>query len=824
MDACPQPSELERLLNGPADEQALARLERHLDSCPACRERVGTLCEPGAVVPDQPSRWKDRSSSSSALKRAMERLHDDSKVAPAADEFFGDPKRLSFLRPAAHAGFLGRIGNYDVRRVIGRGANGIVLEAVDPLLKRTVAIKMLSPWTVLDEETKGRFLREAQSAAALVHENVVAIYAVEQVDGAPFLVLECVAGESLEDRLRRQGKLPLDEVARIGAQVARGLAAAHAQGLIHRDIKPANILLTESTGRAKIADFGLAKSTGDSGLTMTGTLLGTPEYMSPEQATRKEPDERSDLFSLGAVLYAAATGVSAFRGESVLDTLDLVRSCQPKPLHQVDPSLPDWFCELVHRLLARDPEDRLGWAAAVAEVLERSGAQPTLVERTASLQTLKTVQPKPRRLSGVRLWLPYAAVAVAVIALTVFGLMRMRPAPSAARAPPQPSPLENTPRRPQSLTPGFHIVGRDDVFAGLAAALDAAQDRDIIEVHGDGPFLTPPLTISDKRLTIRAAVGSHPVILSETPTAAAPKPLLASDTDLRLEGLEIHWALEPRQGLSEADMLARSIVGTTHGRLIVSHCRIVSERMNGCMAGACRDAIVHRSHLLTRNGMGVYWPVDPSGRLVIEDSLLESHFAISLSTGLGSSGSAPVRVRLSRSTVVAAQGIQLILESTSRHRIPIGFDHSLVDAEFLFVPTMVRLAPKAKSVIRLDDPPGVLRGWVAWSEEANVYRRGIQYLGRPAFAQKGPPVSASIGAIDRWLELWQLPLGTSIEGLISYAPRPESSRTAPLILDHIDSPSGAAPTDVGAPTGQLGPGPAYDAWRKSPAYGQWPTF
>src|SRR5262245_41973320 len=510
MDVCPQPDELERLLSGPADEQALGRLEQHLDSCPSCRERVGTLCEPGTVIPDQPSRWKDRSSSSSALKQAMERLHAVAPIAPPESEFRNGAMQLNFLRPAARSGFIGRIGSYDVRRVIGHGANGIVLEAVDPLLKRTVAIKMLSPWRVLDEETKGRFLREAQSAAALVHENVVAIYAVEQVDASPFLVLEFVAGESLEERLRRQGKLPLDEVARIGAQVARGLAAAHSQGLIHRDIKPANILLMESTGRAKIADFGLAKATGDSGLTMTGTLLGTPEYMSPEQATRKEPDERSDLFSLGAVMYAAVTGVSAFRGKSVLDTLDFVRSCQPKPLHEIDSSLPDWFCELVHRLLARDPKDRLGWAAAVAEVLERSGAQPTVAERPQSQLTIKTTDAQPRRSNGVKRWLPYTAAAVGVMALAAWGLMRMRPTPTANRAPQAPLALEIAPSNPPSPKPGFRIAGRDDVFVGLAAALDAAQDRDVIEVHGDGPFLTPPLTIADKRLTIRAAVGSHP--------------------------------------------------------------------------------------------------------------------------------------------------------------------------------------------------------------------------------------------------------------------------------------------------------------------------
>ena len=210
----------------------------------------------------------------------MKRRAETSAAIPAGAERY-----LDFLQPSDKTGFIGRVGNYYVRRMIGWGGMGIVLEAVDPLLKRTVAIKMLSPWKMLDAETEGRFLREAQSAAALAHENVVAIHAVEQVAGKLILVLEYVAGETLHDRVRREGKLPLDEVVRFGAQVARGLAAAHSRGLIHRDIKPANILLSEETGRAKIADFGLAKPTGEEGLTLDGTVVGTPEFMSPEQAS-----------------------------------------------------------------------------------------------------------------------------------------------------------------------------------------------------------------------------------------------------------------------------------------------------------------------------------------------------------------------------------------------------------------------------------------------------------------------------------------------------------------------------------------------------------
>src|SRR5262249_19323182 len=146
-----------------------------------------------------------------------------------------------FLRGADRPGILGRLGPYEIRREIGRGGMGLVFEGFDPALRRTVAVKVLSPLAPASDEARGRLLREGRSAGALLHDNIVTVHAVDQVKGVPFLVMQHVAGESLADRLRREGRLPFADVVRIGAQVARGLAAAHAKGLIHRDIKPANI-------------------------------------------------------------------------------------------------------------------------------------------------------------------------------------------------------------------------------------------------------------------------------------------------------------------------------------------------------------------------------------------------------------------------------------------------------------------------------------------------------------------------------------------------------------------------------------------------------
>jgi WD40 repeat protein len=182
--------------------------------------------------------------------------------------------------------------------------------------------------------------------------------------------MQLVDGESLDDRLAREKKLPLREVVRIGMQAAHGLAAAHAQGLIHRDIKPGNILLEPPGDRIKLTDFGLARIADDVKLTRTGFVTGTPLYMAPEQALGEEPDRRSDLFSLGAILYEMCAGEPPFKGSSALMILRQITESKHRPLREVDPSLPDWLTETIERLLAKKPADRIQSAAQLAELFD----------------------------------------------------------------------------------------------------------------------------------------------------------------------------------------------------------------------------------------------------------------------------------------------------------------------------------------------------------------------------------------------------------------------------------------------------------------------
>jgi serine/threonine protein kinase len=232
-----------------------------------------------------------------------------------------------------------------------------------------------------------RFAREARAAAAVVHEHVVAIHNVESGGVSPFLVMQFVSGESLQARIDRKGPLGLCEVLRIAHQTAAGLTAAHAQGLVHRDVKPANILLEEGVDRALLTDFGLARASDDASLTHTGYMPGTPHYMSCEQAQGESVDHRSDLFSLGSVMYTMCTGRPPFRAETSYGILRRIIDCDPRPIREVNPEIPGWLVSVIAKLHQKDPAARFASAGDLASLLAGCLAhvqQPDVVELPAA--------------------------------------------------------------------------------------------------------------------------------------------------------------------------------------------------------------------------------------------------------------------------------------------------------------------------------------------------------------------------------------------------------------------------------------------------------
>jgi serine/threonine protein kinase len=272
---------------------------------------------------------------------------------------------------------------------------GAVFEAEDEKLGRRVAVKVLTPTLIQGSQGAARFLREVRALAAIEHEHVVPIYEAGEEGGIEYLVMPLLKGESLAARLKREPVPPLALVLKVGREVALGLAAAHEKGLVHRDVKPSNIWLegdpaapepAEQVRRIRVLDFGLVRGADrtdelTSNLTSTGMMLGTPAYMSPEQARGPGVDARADLFSLGAVLYQMVTGRQPFTGPSLFDVLTTIATQDPPPAAELNPAVPWGLSDLIERLLAKDPSRRPASAREVIEALAAVETEPARSRR-----------------------------------------------------------------------------------------------------------------------------------------------------------------------------------------------------------------------------------------------------------------------------------------------------------------------------------------------------------------------------------------------------------------------------------------------------------
>ena len=300
---------------------------------------------------------------------------------------------------------------YEIEREIGRGGMAVVLLARDLQLARQVAIKVIRP-ELAQAVGIERFLREVRIEAALDHPNIVALYDSGEADGLPYYVMPYVEGESLRRRLERETRLSLDEVCRVARCVADGLAYAHGRGIVHKDIKPENILLSDE--RVLIADFGIAKATAEAGgelLTTYGVVLGTPEYMSPEQATGEKVDTRSDIYALGCVLYEMLSGDPPFTGKTRSGIIARHIQEPVPPLEVVRVDTPIGVVEAVEKALAKVPGDRFAVATELVDAIES--------ERTTGAQT--------RRRSRVRKRMLGWGAAALALAATVVGWMLVAP-------------------------------------------------------------------------------------------------------------------------------------------------------------------------------------------------------------------------------------------------------------------------------------------------------------------------------------------------------------------------------------------------------------
>jgi hypothetical protein len=408
----PTREELGQFVLGLAPPDELRDLEHHLSRCTQCCQAVQDAPPSDPFLSSLRAGYRDQRTPSVERPRACR------------------PREAlwwrTLLAPPTQPQHVGRLDHYEVLELLGSGSMGLVFKARDPQLGRLVAVKMMAPELADNAAARQRFAREAQAAAMIHDAHVVHVHALNLETQLPYLVMEYVPGRTLDQRLQEGPPLTIKDIIHIGLETARGLAAAHAQGLVHRDVKPSNILLREGNLQVKVGDFGLARASLDTaGLTRTGIVAGTPLYMSPEQAEGQPVDTRSDLFSLGSVLYTMCAGQPAFQADSPLAVLKRVCGYTPAPVQSINAEVPNALATLIDRLLAKDPAQRVQSATEVIAQLKQLLID-TLGQHTRSAAPAlpaPLTRPLHRRGSALA-----AAAAVALMLINLLGWRFSAPA------------------------------------------------------------------------------------------------------------------------------------------------------------------------------------------------------------------------------------------------------------------------------------------------------------------------------------------------------------------------------------------------------------
>ncbi len=352
-----------------------------------------------------------------------------------------------------------KIGKYEIIDLLGKGAMGIVYKALDPDIGREVAIKTIRFDLISDDEEKDelmlRFIREARAAGKLVHPNIITIHDVGKEKDMTYIVMQCIEGPSLQNLITSKKKLSAQEIIKLMIQLCDALNFAHESGIVHRDIKPANILL-DNSGKPHICDFGVAH-VEMSTITQTGATIGTPSYMSPEQVMGKKIDKRSDIFSIGAILYELLTGRRPFEGESITTVIYKIVNEEAQPLTQFKKELPSEFEQIIRKALAKDPDDRYGSCAELAADLKKIThfSEDTLAMTGLQESAFAVKAPEKKR---KKIFLPLAlAGAVIVIGIGGYFLYQKWGSGSSFSEKAEPVLLESTPMDSRSTAPVMEV-------------------------------------------------------------------------------------------------------------------------------------------------------------------------------------------------------------------------------------------------------------------------------------------------------------------------------------------------------------------------------
>ena len=642
---CPDAKWFERLAQGQVSEQQELQLSQHLESCSICQTTVDKLSDLSTYITDGQKSGSDpiHIESHNLRKKLADIKSNDPKKSISSKSGYMDV--APWLDPSKNG--LGQIDEFELLEFVGRGGMGVVFKCLDKKLERHVALKMMSPQLLIDEAASQRFLREARSAAKINHPNVVTVHSVNEIRGLPYLVMEFIEGESLDQRLKNSS-LAFDDVLAIATQSISGLAAAHEQNVLHRDIKPANIMLDSRSGTAKIADFGLAVTAEGSNLTQTGFLVGTPDFVSPEQAAGETIDHRSDLFSLGSVLYAMCCGNSPFAGPSIMTILESVKSAQPSSIESINPSVPSWFRNLVSQLLQKDPNQRFGHAKQVLAVMK---AQTSQVDDSQApridLSVNRSIQKEKRRRQNKYVKsLTLVAAATLLLIGTVFWWFYSHQQNSLQTQNAQNNSVNDEKEKPKlQFVEGLSNQVIIDSFQQLKAAINLPEESITIFIEQGAELqVTEQLYVQDKNVTLVGDEDDHASIEIDSLGKTA---FWVDNGSLTFQHLDLRLETESENIEDEDD--AGPIISCHDGQLKLARSRIFNmANTSHCIELLNSSGIIENSQIMTL-ATAFDWIPTGENSITITDSVIVSPSTVFIDD------SDRIELNLTRSTFIGEE-------------------------------------------------------------------------------------------------------------------------------------------------------------------------
>lgn len=879
MSPCPSPETIQQFISGTLLLDEVQTISSHIHDCSKCEAIVIDHGEQFTLLMYRAA-WiaaGQNGHRNNQLDREVNRAMAVWKASPEATGATM-PEDLSFLGEPLEPNEIARLGQYRILKRLGSGGMGIVFLAEDTILKRMVALKVLRPEIMSDLGAKKRFLKEAQAAARLKSDHVVVVYQVGEQDGVPFLAMEFLEGESLEQRFQRKKIASIEEVLNIGTQITDGLSAAHRSGLVHRDIKPANLWIEQSPQsalRVKILDFGLVRVLqNDDSISQSGVVVGTPNYMSPEQASGEIVDQRTDLFSLGCVMYRLATGHGAFQGWCFQSSLRAVIFEDPKPPVEWRSDLPQELSDLILKLLSKEPENRPQSADDVLSVLHElslstvddsrhmsldNGWHGTITIPPSNAATVtRRVEPRsvnPFASIGLVRTIAAAIVLIGLIATYQLSLPTAKTYPVAGRVSATTdevgsATISQVPERTDAATanekdenaavvgsveqPEPFVLLRESAsercFGTLMAAVAAAQNGDLIEIRGNDTYSCDKISLSPIRLRIRAGEGFRPRLAHGRPDKPADGYLLAGAGHLVLEGLDLELFTVP--GTTASEILSQ------WGSLYVAHCRFVVHGPATAIHSNVPNLVVRNSEfLITEDAWhGIQWYSSknaPGSRVHVDGCIFYTPRVPTSGT------TSAIRVFVTRElkpfSIEISNSTFLTMHSLSMVFLNVDEQTTLSAGQFVGINlrnnifanhlSVMNHTTRGDAILRADrivaQSPRIFR----WQQAANLFSDNAAIISEAILgAALDPPTPEllRLSPFEKWMNIDD---STSVQDSVEFAGisgneqdldaiRPEQMR----LRNSHDRFSGQS---FGAATELVGPGQPYDAWTKSSDYKLW---